>query len=220
MASERAATALRITLVLSFVVMSAAVIRSTLTNRNAGFEEEVGHVVVERWERFAVGDRRIGPTDAAVVVVVFGDYLCPFCRDLEPQLERVRALRSQDVALVYKHLPLTGIHPAAYRIARMVDCATEQGRFLEAHRYAYSIEEPWEADASRIAQLLGITADDAFVSCFEQEAPRGSIEQDLSDARELGIRKTPTLMLNGVILARTPSELLLLDMINSEIGAR
>jgi len=74
-----------------------------------------------------------GPDDAAVTLVEWSDFECPFCRAAEAQVEQVLALHPSDVRLVYKQFPLTGIHERALPAALAADCAGQQDKFWQMH---------------------------------------------------------------------------------------
>jgi hypothetical protein len=73
-----------------------------------------------------------GPLDAPVTVVEYGDFECPYCGRAEPA---VRELLSDfgDVRYVWRHLPLTDVHPHAQLTAEASEAATDQGAFWEMH---------------------------------------------------------------------------------------
>ena len=77
-----------------------------------------------------VGDSpQRGPSDAWVTVVEFADFECPFCRSAQPALTGIEAVYAGDLRLVFKHFPLTSIHPHARAAAVAAECAGEQGKF-------------------------------------------------------------------------------------------
>lgn len=93
---------------------------------NAGFipaarEVAVGNAVTK------------GPTDAKVTIIEFSDFECPFCQRAFPTVQQIMDTYPNDVKLVYKHLPLTNIHPNAERAAIASECARDQGKFWELH---------------------------------------------------------------------------------------
>jgi predicted DsbA family dithiol-disulfide isomerase len=67
---------------------------------------------------------RIGPDDAAVTIVVWSDFLCPYCAAEAPVLDRLRREHPQDVRVIYRHYPLP-MHPGADLAA---EAAVEAGR--------------------------------------------------------------------------------------------
>ena len=72
-----------------------------------------------------------GPEDATVTVVEYGDFQCPYCGQAEPAVRAV--LGESDVRFVWRHLPLSDVHPQAELAAQASEAAAEQGRFWEMH---------------------------------------------------------------------------------------
>src|SRR4051812_7467695 len=82
-------------------------------------------------------DHQRGPARASVTLVEYGDFQCPFCgrafyvlRDLEDRFQA-------DVRFVYRHFPLTEIHPLALIAAEASEAAADQDRFWEMHDTLY-----------------------------------------------------------------------------------
>ncbi len=74
-----------------------------------------------------------GNADARVTLVEFSDFECPFCIRAVPIVDQIRKAYPNDVKIVYKHLPLTNIHPRAQKSAVAAACAQQQGKFWEYH---------------------------------------------------------------------------------------
>ena len=85
-----------------------------------------------------------GNPDAAVVIVEFSDFQCPFCqRSYYEALPDIRALVGNDVALAFSHFPLTQIHPNAAGAHVAAECAGAQGRFWEMHDLLFERQGEW-----------------------------------------------------------------------------
>src|SRR6266545_4761555 len=74
-----------------------------------------------------------GPSDAWVTVVEFADFECPFCRSEEAVVADIESIYGRDLRLVFKHFPLTSIHPHAQAAAIAASCAGDQEKFWEMH---------------------------------------------------------------------------------------
>src|SRR5207249_6046035 len=73
-----------------------------------------------------------GPLAAPVTLVEYGDFECPYCGQAEPVVREL--LRDfGDVRYVWRHLPLSDVHPNAQRAAEAAEAAAEQGAFWEMH---------------------------------------------------------------------------------------
>jgi protein-disulfide isomerase len=152
------------------------------------------------WKDYSTEGRRMGPSDPAVTIVEFGDYECPACRVFEKLLWQVRVENPEDVAIVYRHLPLT-YHRFAYPAARAAECAAVQGNFEAFHRLLFTSSD-WLSDPNpresflAFAREVGVLNLDEFKSCVEQVGLVDSIERDISAAKELGVRGTPGVLIN------------------------
>lgn len=74
-----------------------------------------------------------GKADARVTIVEFSDFECPFCARAFPIVQQIMKEYPNDVKVVYKHLPLSDIHPRAQKAAEASACAQEQEKFWEYH---------------------------------------------------------------------------------------
>ena len=85
-----------------------------------------------------------GSPDAAVVIVEFSDFQCPFCRrwydDTFPEIDRQIG---DDVALVFLHFPIMQLHPNAPTVHVAAECAGEQGKFWEMHDLLFERQDEW-----------------------------------------------------------------------------
>lgn len=72
-----------------------------------------------------------GKEDASVQLFYFVDYQCPACRQNNPVITQIKDQYKDKVQFVYKHNPLSSIHPNAVPAARAVQAAGKQGKFIE-----------------------------------------------------------------------------------------
>jgi protein-disulfide isomerase len=152
--------------------------------------------------RFAVeatGPAR-GPEDAAVVIVAFSDYQCPFCKRSEPVMEALLERYPEQVRLVYRHLPLDSIHPRARAAAEAAVCAGEQESFFEYHAALFSNPGPLsDEDLANQAQQIGLD-EAAFRACREREDVKALVQNDVDAAHRVGVNGTPAFFVNGRLL--------------------
>src|SRR5690242_15272210 len=85
-------------------------------------------------------DHILGDSDAAVTVVEYGDFECPHCGRAHIILKELRALESR-FRLVFRHFPLTAIHPHAEPAAEASEAAGAQGQFWEMHDLLFEHQE-------------------------------------------------------------------------------
>src|SRR3989338_8919376 len=78
-----------------------------------------------------------GPSLAAVTIEEWGDFQCPACGTAYRALKPVFAQYEDRVHFVYRHFPLTSIHPLAFNAATASECAADQDKFWEFHDQLY-----------------------------------------------------------------------------------
>jgi protein-disulfide isomerase len=140
-----------------------------------------------------------GAKDALVTIVMFSDYQCPFCKRVEPTMEKLLVQHKGDVRVVWRDLPL-GFHPRAKRAAQAARAAGEQGKYWEMHdKLIGSGVEPAhleEADIERYVHELRLNKK-AFKAALERPALARAVEQDVQQGSKLGVTGTPVFFING-----------------------
>jgi protein-disulfide isomerase len=137
----------------------------------------------------------LGPAAARVLLIVYSDYQCPFCRNASGWLRRLAEEYPREVRVIHKHFPLT-IHPQAFLAARAANCADWQGRFWDYHDRLFAVRDLTEPMLIKYARELGLDELD-FEQCLEADASREAVLADLQEARALGLPGTPAFLLNG-----------------------
>lgn len=139
----------------------------------------------------------MGEADAPVGLLVFSDFQCPFCgrfaRDAMASVIRTH-VQSGRLFVGFRHLPLTGIHPKAVEAARTAECGRQQGRFWEVHDALFQSDAWVEGGFEPLLGPLGLDVQ-GFRRCMMNPESMRRIQQDLSEARRLGVASTPTLFL-------------------------
>ena len=136
-----------------------------------------------------------GPDEAPVTVVEYGDFECPYCGRAEPA---VRELLREfgDVRYVWRHLPLTDVHPRAQAAAEAAEAAAEQGAFWEMHDLLLDRQDELKAsDLLRHAEELGLDVE-RFESDLQRHAGGERIAEDVDSADLSGVSGTPTFFIN------------------------
>ena len=143
-------------------------------------------------------DHSLGTATAPITIVEYGDYECPDCFNAVPVLEDVRKQLGSRVRFVFRHFPQSSIHPHASVAAQAAEAAAEQGKFWEMHAALFKHQrELAELDLSHLALTLGLEIY-RFESGRERESHRRRIEADFESGKRNGVRKTPTLFINGI----------------------
>ena len=141
-----------------------------------------------------------GPQDAPITIVEFGDFQCPYCRRWHAEVyEPLLASYPGQIRIVYRHLPLTSIHPDAFSAAEAAMCAGEQDAFWQYHEKLFSSEALGSEVYTQYAQELGLDTT-AFEACMTDHKYQEAIQKDSDFALDLGIRSTPTFFVNGLAI--------------------
>lgn len=146
-----------------------------------------------------------GAVDAKVTVVMFIDFECPFCREEAPIIKNVMNKYQGVVKFVFRNFPLENIHPNAYRAALAGACANEQDKFWQYHDLLFVLKNLDEAGLIADAASLGLDKD-KFADCLTSEKYQSQIDQDLIVDSNLGLKGTPTFLVNGELLEGVVSE--------------
>lgn len=150
-------------------------------------------------------DHVAGNAEAAVVLVEYGDFQCPACAAAHPLVSQLKAELGDQVAIVWRHFPLTAIHPNALSAARATEAAGRQGKFWEMHDILFERQDEW-SNASGAKSLfedyareLGLNPEQ-FTNDTNDPATSERVERDLDSAQQLAVRSTPTFFLNGQLI--------------------
>ena len=145
-----------------------------------------------------IGDSpTFGSTDKKIVLFEFSDFQCPFCAKVQKNLKEFMDKHEDRVTLVFKHLPLTRIHPQAIPAAKAAWAAQQQGRFWEYHDALFEQQDKLEEQLYiDIANNLGLDID-KFNSDRQSQEAIASIETDFKLAQKIGISGTPFFVMNG-----------------------
>lgn len=174
------------------IAVSSAAVKRTFFPADAP-----GVTRVENWRELALAGNRMGPADAKVVIIEFSDFQCPFCKQAADVLEEIRQRHPDQVAVVYRHLPLAS-HRYAERAALASECAAEQGAFKAYHDALFARPDsigvtPWD----RYAERAAVPDLPRFRECVESQRLFTRVQADLRAAGRLGLTGTPAFIVNG-----------------------
>ncbi|MCF6743718.1 Na+/H+ antiporter NhaA [Blastococcus sp. KM273128] len=142
-------------------------------------------------------DHVAGPADAPLTLVEYGDFECPFCARTTGVTRELRDRFGPRLRYVFRHLPLTDVHPNAELAARAAVAAAAQGRFWEMHDQLFLHQDQLDFE-----DLAGYAADldldvERFLRDLDDEATAARIRADVASAEASGARGTPTFFVNG-----------------------
>ncbi len=144
------------------------------------------------------GDRIRGAADAAITLVQYGDYDCPYTIRAHAVVRGLRKRLGERMRFVFRAFPLTRIHQHAQAAAEAAEAAAQSGRFWEMHDRLLEARRKLAAgDLKRYAEAVGLD-----VARFERElaghAHKAKVKEHLRSGLRSGVRGTPTYFINGV----------------------
>jgi protein-disulfide isomerase len=171
------------------------------------------------------GAPAMGTPGAPVVIVVFSDFQCPYCKGEEEMLrENLLKEYPKQVRLYFKDMPLQSIHPWARKGALAGRCAFAQSEeaFWKFHDWTYSKQEEitLETFDAKMDEFVKTGAVDKskFDTCRAAPETAKALDAGIAEARALKINSTPTMFVNGRRIASTIRWENLTEVIDFEIG--
>ncbi len=136
-----------------------------------------------------------GPAEAAITLIEFGDFECPYCGRAEPIVRDL--IDDTDIRFVFRHLPLIDVHPGAQLAAEAAEAAGAQGAFWPMHDRLMRNQEELS-----VRKLLGYAAElrldsDRFHADLTRHTYATRVAQDVESADVSGVSGTPTFFING-----------------------
>jgi protein-disulfide isomerase len=147
----------------------------------------------------AVGksDHVLGPEDAPVTLVEYGDYQCPFCADMQPMIKAVAKTMGSQMRLVFRHMPLLEMHPYAQHAAEAAEAAAAQGKFWEMHEAIYRQQSELGSDLlHKLSLKLNLNLAQ-FEADLEARRYRPRVKRDFMSGMRSGVASTPAFFING-----------------------
>ena len=142
-------------------------------------------------------DHTLGDESAAVTLLMYGAYECPFCVEGNEIVKRIRNHFGERLRFVFRHFPRTSVHPHAEAAAEVAEAAGEQYRFWEMHDKLF--ENYNRLDGGHLvsyAESLGLDME-RFERAITGRVFAGRVRADLISGIESGVKGTPTYFING-----------------------
>jgi protein-disulfide isomerase len=175
-------------------------IQANPSTPSGGSGELLPAVVVN--EPGAEPPQAVGPNDAPVTLEEFGDFECPPCGALHPDLKKIEQEYGSRVRIIFREFPLVPTHQHALAAARAAEAAGMQDKFWEMHDLIYETQRTWHEafDVRPIfedyARRIGLNLD-KFRKDQASEVVEQRIFLDGKRAHALGVKGTPTVFMNG-----------------------
>jgi protein-disulfide isomerase len=158
-------------------------------------------------------DHMTGSRDAAIVLVEYGDYQCPYSRQAHAAVKDLQRRLGSQLCFVYRHFPLTGKHPYAELAAETAEAAGDQGKFWQMHDALFALQSQFGPDMiAELARKLNLSAE-ALCEDMRTRRFQATVERIAASGTHLGVEETPTFFINGERHAGDSDELSLVSAI-------
>ena len=138
-----------------------------------------------------------GPVTAAVTLVQYGDYECPYCGAAYPIIKEVQARMGERLRFVFRNFPISTSHPHAEQAAEAAEAADAQGRFWEMHDVLYENQRRLrDQDLRAYAEQLELDMV-RFDKELAEHVHAERVHEDFLSVVRSGVNGTPTFYING-----------------------
>jgi protein-disulfide isomerase len=143
-------------------------------------------------------DHMQGSPDADVKLVEYGDFECPYCGAAHQIIKQIQQILGDQLCFVFRHFPLTQIHPHAERAAEAAETAGAQGRFWSMHDLLFENQQTLDdRHLLRFAEILNLDTE-RFTRELGEGVHRERVREDFMSGVRSGVNGTPTFFINGV----------------------
>jgi protein-disulfide isomerase len=144
-------------------------------------------------------DHVLGPEDASLELVMYGDFQCPYCVAAQSMVRRARERLDGRLRFAFRHMPLSETHPDAQNAAEAAEAAATQGAFWPMHDQLYASRGRLSLDdLANHAEAIGLDAQ-AVRAELARHTHAQRVGRDEESARRAGIAGTPAFFVNGTL---------------------
>lgn len=142
-------------------------------------------------------DHTLGPANAGLVLVEYGDYQCPYCGVAHGVVQQIRHELGDAVRVVFRNFPLTNAHPQALPAAMVAEYAGQHGKFWQAHDALYDNQQQLgPAFYTQLLETLQLPLQ-GLEEALQNNTFGARIRQDMQSGERSGVDGTPAFFLNG-----------------------
>ena len=159
-----------------------------------------------------------GDPKAWLMIVEFSDFQCPCCSQVQSALKSVLAKHEGSVAIAFRDMPVTQLHPLAMGAAEAARCAGDQGKFWEYHDLLFADQNGLDRNGL-LAKAAKLSLDaKQFEACLSFEKYEPQILQDNRDGLRSGVSGTPGFFINGIFLSGALAESAFESLIQEQLA--
>lgn len=165
------------------------------------------------------GAPSIGPENAAITIIEFSDYQCPYCTKWHQEVyHQLMETYKGKIRFIYKDFPLFSIHENAIPAAEAAYCAGEQNKYWEYHDRLFSGDAQLNlATYQQYASDVSLNID-KFNACITNRTYQKDVEANYEWAANLGIQSTPTFFINGLAMVGAQSYASFKQVVDDELA--
>jgi len=181
---------------------SKVVVDQWLTEFKAkhNFKVSVPFPDLPRFEVSVDDDPSMGPEDAEITLIEFGEYECPFCVRAKVVTDQLMKNYEGKIRRVYRDFPL-GFHQRAIPAAVAANCAGAQDKYFPMHDLILGDQSNLSDEAFKgYAEQLKLDIA-AWETCLQDPAQVAEIRADMADGEKVGVSGTPGFFINGIFLS-------------------
>ncbi|MBP7018045.1 DsbA family protein [Candidatus Saccharibacteria bacterium] len=147
-------------------------------------------------------DHAKGAENPKVTLIEYGDFQCPFCGVVHPTLNQVLPEYKDSVKFVYRHFPITNIHPNTLVMHRAAEAASNQDKFFELYDMIYENQQEWSESKNPLeivtgyAKQIGLDVDQ-FKKDINSVEVADRVREVKNEGEKAGVESTPTFFVNG-----------------------
>lgn len=142
-------------------------------------------------------DHVLGPEDARVTLVEYGDFECPHCGRAYPIIKAIKQRLGKELRFVFRHFPITQSHPHALHAAESAEASAQQEEFWAMHDKLFENQAALaDEDLVGYAREIGIDSD-RVARELEEGTYEDDVRADFSTGVRSGVNGTPTFFING-----------------------
>lgn len=178
----------------------------------------------------AAGEAEPKDDKSKVTLIEYGDFECPACGQIFPIIDQLKQEFGSDLLFVFRHFPLTTLHPNATAAHRAAEAAGNQGKFFEMHDLLYERQSQWSSSTSglNVAQATNVFEGyaqeleldiETYKSDVQSEEVFKVIDRQSDIGTSQGITGTPTFILNGERIETPRTYDQFRDLIQAELDA-
>ena len=143
-----------------------------------------------------------GNPEAQITLIEYSDFQCPACATYYPMLQRLVEEMGDQIKFIYRHFPLSSIHPQADLAAQASEAAGVQGYFWEMHDLLFEKQSEWSGQKNAKDIFIGYARElgldiELFSADIDSRAVKKIVSDDKISGNQAFVSGTPTLFLNG-----------------------